>query len=65
VGSAACSRGRSRRPPARWGSGATLADDVAAQGLLEAFASRVEQRVQEGGVHELVAELADCDRLAA
>lgn len=43
----------------------TLADNAAVEHLMDAFAGRVEQRPQEGGVRELVAELPACGRLAA
>jgi RimJ/RimL family protein N-acetyltransferase len=43
----------------------TLSDNVAVQRLMEALSPRVEQRVQHGGVREVVAELDGCDRLAA
>jgi RimJ/RimL family protein N-acetyltransferase len=43
----------------------TLADNVAVQRLMDAFASRLEQREQHGGVREVVAELGGCEQLAA
>jgi GNAT superfamily N-acetyltransferase len=43
----------------------TLADKVAVQRLMEAFAAHVEQRIHAGGVREIVAELDDGRRLAA
>jgi RimJ/RimL family protein N-acetyltransferase len=48
-------------------SATTLADNDAAQALLETFATRLEQRPVAGGVRELIAELPDCadGRLAA
>jgi RimJ/RimL family protein N-acetyltransferase len=38
----------------------TLADNVAVQALLDAFAARLEHHARAGGVRELVAELPDC-----
>ncbi len=45
----------------------TLADNEPVQRLMDAFAARLEQHAQAGGVRELVAELPGCDagRLAA
>ena len=43
----------------------TLADNDAVQRLMEGFTGRVEQRAQEGGVRELVADLTGCEPLAA
>jgi RimJ/RimL family protein N-acetyltransferase len=43
----------------------TLADNDAVQHLIEGFASRTEQHIRPGGVREIVAELADRQRLAA
>ncbi len=42
----------------------TLADNVAVQRLMDSLATRLDYRVQ-GGVREVVAELPDCQRLAA
>ena len=41
-------------------SATTLADNDAAQALLETFAARLDQQAPVGGVRELVAELPDC-----
>jgi RimJ/RimL family protein N-acetyltransferase len=43
----------------------TLADNAAVQHLMDGFAARLEQRSQQGGVREIVAELPGSDRLAA
>jgi acetyltransferase len=45
----------------------TLADNDAAQRLLDTFATRLEHQASDGGVRELIAELPDCThgRLAA
>jgi RimJ/RimL family protein N-acetyltransferase len=43
----------------------TLADNDAVQRLMEGFTGRVEQRSQEGGVREVVADLTGCEPLAA
>jgi RimJ/RimL family protein N-acetyltransferase len=43
----------------------TLADNAAVQHLMDGFATRLEERSQEGGVREIVAELPGSDRLAA
>jgi RimJ/RimL family protein N-acetyltransferase len=43
----------------------THADNVAVQHLLDAFATHVEQRIQQGGVREIVAELPGAEPLAA
>jgi RimJ/RimL family protein N-acetyltransferase len=43
----------------------TLADNVAVQRLMDSFATRLEQRTQQGGVREVVAELPGPERLAA
>ena len=43
----------------------TLADNAAVQHLIEGFAANTEQQILPGGVREIVAELADCERLAA
>jgi RimJ/RimL family protein N-acetyltransferase len=43
----------------------TLADNDAVQRLMHGLAARIEHRVQEGGVREVVAELDGCERLAA
>lgn len=45
-------------------SAVALADNVALERLIDSFATHVE-RVDEGGVRELVADLPGCDRLAA
>jgi len=42
-----------------------LADNSAVQHMMEGFGGGLHQRVQEGGVRELVAELAVCAELAA
>ena len=43
----------------------TLADNEAVQHLIEGFAAHTETHIVPGGVREIVAELADCERLAA
>jgi RimJ/RimL family protein N-acetyltransferase len=43
----------------------TLADNFAVQRLMDSFATRLEHRVQQGGVREVVAELPGSERLAA
>jgi RimJ/RimL family protein N-acetyltransferase len=43
----------------------TLAENEAVQHLIEGFAAQTEQRILAGGVREIVAELADCEPLAA
>jgi RimJ/RimL family protein N-acetyltransferase len=43
----------------------TLADNVAVERLMDAFADHLEHRIQQGGLREVVAELAGCERLAA
>jgi RimJ/RimL family protein N-acetyltransferase len=43
----------------------TLADNVAAQHLLDTFATQLVQRIQAGGVREIVAELSGDERVAA
>jgi RimJ/RimL family protein N-acetyltransferase len=43
----------------------TLADNIAVQRLLDAFATRLEHRVHAGGMREVVAELPGCEPLAA
>jgi RimJ/RimL family protein N-acetyltransferase len=43
----------------------TLADNVALQHLMDAFATQLEQRIPRGGVREVVAVLPDTPRLAA
>jgi RimJ/RimL family protein N-acetyltransferase len=43
----------------------TLADNEAVQRLMHGLTGRIEHRVQEGGVREVVAELDGCERLAA
>jgi RimJ/RimL family protein N-acetyltransferase len=43
----------------------TLADNVAVQHLIEGFAAHLEQRIQPGGVREIVADLDDRRRIAA
>jgi RimJ/RimL family protein N-acetyltransferase len=42
-----------------------LAENVAVIALLEGVATRAEQHVRPGGVREIVADLAGCERLAA
>jgi RimJ/RimL family protein N-acetyltransferase len=46
-------------------SATTLADNDAVQRLMHGFTRRVEQRLQAGGLRELVGELDGCERLAA
>jgi RimJ/RimL family protein N-acetyltransferase len=43
----------------------TLADNGPVLDLLEGLATRSEQRIRPGGLREIVAELAGCERLAA
>ena len=43
----------------------TLAENTAVQHLIEGLATRSEQHILPGGVREIVAELAGCERLAA
>ena len=43
----------------------TLADNAAVQHLIEGFAAHTEQHILPGGVRQIVAELAGCERLAA
>jgi RimJ/RimL family protein N-acetyltransferase len=43
----------------------TLADNDAVHHLMDALSVRLEQRIQQGGVREIVAELSDCERLAS
>jgi RimJ/RimL family protein N-acetyltransferase len=43
----------------------TLADNAAVAALLDGVAARAEQQIRPGGVREIVADLAACERLAA
>jgi RimJ/RimL family protein N-acetyltransferase len=49
-----------RRAGIRRFTATTLADNDAAQRLIESFATRVRHRVLEGGVRELIADLPEC-----
>jgi RimJ/RimL family protein N-acetyltransferase len=56
---------RARAAGIRRFTATTLADNDAVRHLIDGFAARTEQRVQQGGVREIVAELPSRERLAA